>query len=155
MKSILRVALAVLSWPGSSFRVRRRRRGEGRPEEVKGSWSASATPAWGTPGASSWWRTSTPRCQAPRDREDLHHQRRREARKQLADIDDLLVKKVDALIVYPTVADAIIPAIEKVYEKGIPVIVFGGNIATEKLTSLVMQDLTEFGRSRRSGWPRS
>ena len=33
--------------------------------------------------------------------------------KQLADIDDLLVKGVDALIVYPTVADAIIPAIER------------------------------------------
>ena len=66
--------------------------------------------------------------------------------KQLADIEDMLVKKVDALIVYPTVADAIIPAIEKVYAKGIPVIVFGGNIATEKLTSLVMQDLVEFGR---------
>jgi ribose transport system substrate-binding protein len=66
--------------------------------------------------------------------------------KQLADIEDMLVKKVDALIVYPTVADAIIPAIEKVYAKGVPVIVFGGNIATDKLTSLVMQDLTEFGR---------
>ena len=61
--------------------------------------------------------------------------------KQLADIDDMLVKKIDVLIVYPTVADAIIPAIEKVYDKGIPVIVFGGNIATEKLTSLVTQDL--------------
>ena len=68
--------------------------------------------------------------------------------KQLADIDDLLVKKIDALIVYPTVADAIIPAIEKVYAKGIPVIVFGGNIATDKLTSLVMQDLLEFGRAQ-------
>ncbi len=40
--------------------------------------------------------------------------------KQLADIDDLLVKGVDALIVYPTVADAIIPAIEKVYAAGHP-----------------------------------
>lgn len=68
--------------------------------------------------------------------------------KQLADIDDLLVKKVDALIVYPTVADAIIPAIEKVYAKGIPVIVFGGNIATDKLTCSVEQDLLEFGRAQ-------
>jgi len=68
--------------------------------------------------------------------------------KQLADIDDLLVKKVDALIVYPTVADAIIPAIEKVYDKGVPVIVFGGTIGTEKLTSLVLQDLLEFGRAQ-------
>jgi len=68
--------------------------------------------------------------------------------KQLADIDDLLVKKIDALIVYPTVADAIIPAIEKVYARGIPVIVFGGNIATDKLTCLVTQDLQEFGRAQ-------
>ncbi|HVP19998.1 MAG TPA: ABC transporter substrate-binding protein [Spirochaetia bacterium] len=68
--------------------------------------------------------------------------------KQLADIDDLLVKKVDALIVYPTVADAIIPAIEKVYAKGIPVIVFGGNIATDKLTCSVEEDLLAFGRAQ-------
>jgi len=68
--------------------------------------------------------------------------------KQLADIDDLLVKGVDALIVYPTVADAIIPAIEKVYAKGIPVIVFGGDIATDKLTCSVEQDLRAFGRAQ-------
>ena len=34
------------------------------------------------------------------------------------------------------------------YEKGIPVIVFGGNIATDKLTCLVMQDLLQFGRAQ-------
>ena len=68
--------------------------------------------------------------------------------KQLADIDDLLVKGVNALIVYPTVADAIIPAIEKVHAQGIPVIVFGGNIGTDKLTSSVQQDLLEFGRAQ-------
>jgi ribose transport system substrate-binding protein len=68
--------------------------------------------------------------------------------KQLADIDDLLVKKVDVLIVYPTVADAITPAIEKVYEKGIPVIVFGGNIGTDKLTCSVEEDLLAFGRAQ-------
>lgn len=68
--------------------------------------------------------------------------------KQLADIDDLLVKGVDALIVYPTVADAIIPAIEKVFAQGIPVIVFGGNIGTDKLTCSVQQDLLEFGRAQ-------
>ncbi len=58
------------------------------------------------------------------------------------------MKGVDALIVYPTVADAIIPAIEKVYAQGIPVIVFGGNIGTDKLTCSVQQDLTEFGRAQ-------
>jgi ribose transport system substrate-binding protein len=68
--------------------------------------------------------------------------------KQLADIEDLLVKGVDALIVYPTVADAIIPAIEKVYAQNIPVIVFGGKIGTDKLTCSVEQDLLEFGRAQ-------
>jgi ribose transport system substrate-binding protein len=68
--------------------------------------------------------------------------------KQLADIDDLLVKGIDALIVYPTVADAIIPAIERVYDEGIPIIVFGGTIDTKSYTSLVMQDLLEFGRAQ-------
>ena len=68
--------------------------------------------------------------------------------KQLADIDDLLVKGVNVLIVYPTVADAIIPAIEKVYAQGIPVIVFGGNIGTTKLTCSVQQDRLEFGRAQ-------
>jgi ribose transport system substrate-binding protein len=68
--------------------------------------------------------------------------------KQLADIDDLLVKGVDALIVYPTVADAIIPAIERVYDQGVPVIVFGGTIDTDKYTCLVMEDLLEFGRAQ-------
>ena len=68
--------------------------------------------------------------------------------KQIADIDDLLTKKIDALIVYPTVGDAIVPAIERAYAKGIPVIVFGGTINTDRYTSLVTQDLKAFGRAQ-------
>ena len=68
--------------------------------------------------------------------------------KQIADIDDLLAKGVDGLIVYPTVGDAIIPAVERAYESGIPVVVFGGSINTDSLTSLVTQDLYDFGRSQ-------
>ncbi len=68
--------------------------------------------------------------------------------KQISDIDDLLAKGVDGLIVYPTVGDAIIPAIERAYEAGVPVVVFGGSINTDNLTSLVTQDLYEFGRSQ-------
>jgi len=68
--------------------------------------------------------------------------------KQIADIDDLITKKVDALIVYPTVGDAIVPAIERAYAKGIPVIVFGGTINTDRYTCLVTQDLKAFGRAQ-------
>lgn len=68
--------------------------------------------------------------------------------KQIADIDDLIAKGIDGLIVYPTVGEVIAPAIERAYEAGIPVVVFGGNIATDKYTSLVTQDLFDFGRSQ-------
>jgi ribose transport system substrate-binding protein len=68
--------------------------------------------------------------------------------KQIADIDDLLVKGIDILIVYPTVGDAIVPAIERAYSSGIPVIVFGGTIDTGSYTCLVTQDLHEFGRAQ-------
>lgn len=68
--------------------------------------------------------------------------------KQIADIDDLISKGIDGLIVYPTVGEVIAPAIERAYEAGIPVIVFGGNIATDKYTSLITQDLFEFGRAQ-------
>ncbi len=68
--------------------------------------------------------------------------------KQIADIDDLITKGVDALIVYPTVGDAIVPAIERAYAKGIPVIVFGGTINTDRYTCLVTQDLKEFGKAQ-------
>jgi ribose transport system substrate-binding protein len=67
--------------------------------------------------------------------------------KQMADIEDLLTKGVDLLIVYPTSADAIIPAIEDAYDSGISVIVFGGTIDTDYYTSLVGQDFVEFGRA--------
>jgi len=68
--------------------------------------------------------------------------------KQIADIDDLIAKGVDGLIVYPTVGEAIAPAIERAYDAGIPVVVFGGAIATDKYTSLVTQDLFGYGRSQ-------
>ena len=65
--------------------------------------------------------------------------------KQMADIESLLVKGIDALIVYPTVGDAIIPAIERTVAEGIPVIVFGGTINTDKMSCLVQQDLIALG----------
>ena len=65
--------------------------------------------------------------------------------KQIADIDDLLVKGIDVLIVYPTVGDAIVPAIERAYSSGVPVIVFGGTIDTDSYTCLVKTQDDEFG----------
>ena len=40
------------------------------------------------------------------------------------------------------------PVIESAYNEGIPVVVFGGSLETDAYTSLVTQDLTEFGRAQ-------
>jgi len=68
--------------------------------------------------------------------------------KQISDIEDLLTQGVDALIIYPTVGEAIIPAIERAYDSGIPVVIFGGTIDTDQYTTLVLQDLLDFGRTQ-------
>ena len=65
--------------------------------------------------------------------------------KQIADIESLLVKNIDVLIIYPTVGDALIPVIERTVAEGIPVVVFGGTINTDKMTVLVKQDLIDLG----------
>ncbi|MDC7235636.1 MAG: ABC transporter substrate-binding protein [Spirochaetales bacterium] len=68
--------------------------------------------------------------------------------KQIADINDLLAKGIDGLIVYPTMGEVLGPVIESAYEEGIPVVVFGGSLETASYTSLVTQDLKEFGRAQ-------
>ncbi len=68
--------------------------------------------------------------------------------KQIADIHDLIAKGIDGLIVYPTMGEVLGPAIESAYNEGIPVVVFGGSLETDSYTSLVTQDLKEFGRSQ-------
>ncbi|APG09986.1 hypothetical protein BKD09_16800 [Bradyrhizobium japonicum] len=54
------------------------------------------------------------------------------AQKQVADIEDLLTKNVDAIILSPVSPPAVTPVIEKAAERGIPVIVFIGRADTDK-----------------------
>ncbi len=68
--------------------------------------------------------------------------------KQIADINDLIAKGVDGLIVYPTMGEVLGPVIESAYNEGIPVVVFGGSLETSSYTSLVTQDLKDFGQSQ-------
>lgn len=70
--------------------------------------------------------------------------------KQIADINDLIAKGVDGLIIYPTMGEVLGPVIESAYNEGIPVVVFGGNLETASYTSLVTQDLRDFGQSQAS-----
>jgi len=60
--------------------------------------------------------------------------------KQNSDVDDLLTKGIDCLLIAPATADALNPAIEKAYAKGIPVIVFDRMCTTDKYTTFVVTD---------------
>lgn len=60
--------------------------------------------------------------------------------KQNTDVDDLLARGIDALLISPATEAALNPAIEKAFDAGIPVIVFDRRPTTEKYTSFVVTD---------------
>lgn len=66
--------------------------------------------------------------------------------RQIQDIESLIKKKVDLLIVAPNEAEPITPVIEKVYDAGIPVILVDRKINSEKYTAYVGADNYEIGR---------
>ncbi|MHB8065440.1 MAG: substrate-binding domain-containing protein [Ruminiclostridium sp.] len=60
--------------------------------------------------------------------------------KQNSDVDDLLAKGIDALLISPSTEAALNPAIEKAFATGIPVIVFDRRPTTDKYTTFVVTD---------------
>jgi ribose transport system substrate-binding protein len=65
--------------------------------------------------------------------------------KQIADIEDLLAKGIDALLVTPASPDALVPVVEKALEKKIPVIVLNSALAENIETAFIGTDEVEFG----------
>lgn len=57
--------------------------------------------------------------------------------KQIADIDDLLIKGIDVLVVSPSTQDGVNQAIEDAYDMGIPVIVFDRKVTTDLYTTFI------------------
>ncbi|WP_102107609.1 sugar ABC transporter substrate-binding protein [Oceaniglobus roseus] len=51
--------------------------------------------------------------------------------RQIAQVEDLIQQQVDAIIIWPTNGEAVIPAVRKAQKAGIPVIVTNSNIAEE------------------------
>jgi ribose transport system substrate-binding protein len=49
--------------------------------------------------------------------------------RQIAQVDDLIQQNVDAIIIWPTNGEAVIPAVRRAHNAGIPVIVTNSNIA--------------------------
>jgi ribose transport system substrate-binding protein len=66
--------------------------------------------------------------------------------KQVADLEDMLTKNVDAIIVYPVTPTSLGPIIEKIATKGIPTITAGPVTGTDKLTSFLEFGREPFGR---------
>ena len=52
-----------------------------------------------------------------------------EVARQIAQMEDLIQQEVDAIIIWPTNGEAVIPAVRKAHNAGIPVIVTNSNIA--------------------------
>jgi len=59
------------------------------------------------------------------------------AAKQTGDVEDLLTKGIDLLLISPATTDALNPAIEKAFDSGIPVVVFDRFASTPKITTFV------------------
>ena len=57
--------------------------------------------------------------------------------KQVADVENFIVKRVDLLVISPREAAPLTPAVEKAFAAGIPVIVLDRAIESEKFTSFI------------------
>lgn len=68
------------------------------------------------------------------------------AKRQVQQIDSLVESNVDLLIVAPSDASTVAPAVERAYKKGIPVILFDRKIDSDSYTTYVGADNVEIGR---------
>jgi len=67
--------------------------------------------------------------------------------KQVADVENFLVKEVDLLIISPNEAQPLTAIVEETYEKGIPVIVLDRKILSDKYTIFIGADNTLIGQA--------
>jgi ribose transport system substrate-binding protein len=51
--------------------------------------------------------------------------------RQIAQMEDLIQQQVDAIIIWPTNGQAVIPAVRKAHQAGIPVVITNSNIAED------------------------
>jgi ABC-type sugar transport system substrate-binding protein len=67
-------------------------------------------------------------------------------KRQVQQIDSLVASGIDLLIVAPNQVQTISPAIDRAYDKGIPVIVFERKTSSRKHTAFISADNYEMGR---------
>ena len=70
-----------------------------------------------------------------------------DGKRQARQIDSMIAKKVDLIVVAPDNVNDVTPAIERAYSKGIPVILFDRKIKNPHYTAYIGGDNVEAGRS--------
>lgn len=68
--------------------------------------------------------------------------------KQLSDVEDLLAKGIDLLIINPATEGALTPAVEKATEMGVPVVVVVRGVDTDEYVSYIESKSVELGRQQ-------
>jgi len=66
--------------------------------------------------------------------------------KQVADVEDLLQKGVAVMLITPQDSEAIVPAVKRCNEKGVPVVVVDIGAAAGKIAALIISDNYQGGR---------
>ena len=69
-----------------------------------------------------------------------------DANTQISQIEDMIVRGVDALLVIPVAPDAITIALEDAADAGIPVITFNSAVNTDVMVTQLLTDSVQFGR---------
>ena len=69
-----------------------------------------------------------------------------DANKQISDIEDLVTRKVDALLVAPASDTALTPAVDQAVAAGIPVIVFNSGMQSDKVSARALPPYHEWAR---------
>jgi ribose transport system substrate-binding protein len=69
-----------------------------------------------------------------------------DANKQISDIEDLVTRKVDALLVAPASDTALTPAVDAAVAAGIPVVVFNSDMKSDKVVARALPPYREWAR---------
>lgn len=67
--------------------------------------------------------------------------------KQISDIEDLLARGVDILLIAPSSTTALNPVIEKAYDQGVPVVTICSQVTSGKVAAACYTDNYEYGRT--------
>ncbi|MFP5213851.1 MAG: substrate-binding domain-containing protein [Acidobacteriota bacterium] len=70
-----------------------------------------------------------------------------DVKKQAADVEEFIQRKVDAILISPKVAEPLTPVVNQAYDSGIPVFVLDRDLANDRYTQFIGSDNLAIGRA--------